>query len=151
MTLFQRYASNFPEKKCITLAKNDIPPQNHLWHPNETPVRADGILKKSLLHAEFKSFFRIDLSQRALTRRMQQWTPHPLTFTAIPARCSGQWPGQMTIFTRGMSSYFFMGYDRSMEEFFQRKKSGSHPSKNVYLTHKTSPKRDIISPDRALR
>ena len=151
MTLFIQRVSIFTEIKRITVAENDIPPQNHLWHPNETPVRSDGILKKSLLHAEFKSFFRIDLSQRALTRRMQQWTPHPFTFTAIPAPFSGQWPGQMTIFSRGMSSYFFMGYDRSMEEFFQRKISGRHPSKNVYLTHKTTPKRDIISPDRALR
>ena len=35
------------------------------------------------------------------------------------------------------STYFFRGYDKSIEESSQRKKSGCHPSKNRYLTMKT--------------
>jgi hypothetical protein len=36
--------------------------------------------------------------------------------------------------------FFSGGYDRLIEEFSERKKSGCHPSNNGYLTHKTPPK-----------
>ena len=41
-----------------------------------------------------------------------------------------QWLGPMAIFSPGLSTYFFGGYDISKEEFIQRKESGGHPSKN---------------------
>ena len=48
--------------------------------------------------------------------------------------------GQIPIFPPERSISFFKKCDKLIEESFQRKKSGCHPSNNRFLTQKTPPK-----------
>ena len=48
--------------------------------------------------------------------------------------------GQIPIFSPERSISFFKECDKLIEESFQRKKSGCHPSNNRFLTQKTPPK-----------
>ena len=48
--------------------------------------------------------------------------------------------GHIPIFLPERSTFFFRDYNKLIEEFFERKKSGCHLSNNGYLTHKTPPK-----------